>query len=191
VITDIIPAALANPQVVYKSPQVIGRIPGTTFAWTLHDLSPGESGLIRVRATARTPGTVVNTAQVAAAEPDPQPGSNAASASISVARPMRFGPITVTYQQVQPGRYAVTATSHVLDLAQRPVPGAVATALWTKPGGGLTPQQVTSSAQGRAAFRINTMLTGLFRLCVTGVTKSGWLYDASRNVETCDSVTIP
>ena len=32
---------------------------------------------------------------------------------------------------------------------------------------------------------------GTWTFCVDDVTKSGWTYDASANVETCDTITAP
>ena len=47
VLTDVIPALLIDPVVVYASPEVLEPIAGITFAWTISDLLPGDSGSIR------------------------------------------------------------------------------------------------------------------------------------------------
>ena len=74
VLTDTTPALLADPAVVYAGPEVIAPLPGSTFAWTVADLLPGQGGTVQVRATvdpAAPPGSViVNEARLTSTNPE-------------------------------------------------------------------------------------------------------------------------
>ncbi len=90
VLTDIVPAELVSPTVVYSSPNVLGQRPGAPFAWQIADLSPGEGGEIRFTGTVpitAQPGsfTIKNEAEITMAEPDTDPSNNTASTSTPVA----------------------------------------------------------------------------------------------------------
>ena len=53
-------------------------------------------------------------------------------------------------------------------------------------------QQATSTSTGAVTFSISSVIQkGTYQFCVTNVTKTGWAYDSPKNVETCDTVTIP
>jgi uncharacterized repeat protein (TIGR01451 family) len=87
VVTDLVPASLANPAVTYTSPEIVGQGPGAPFTWDIADLAPGESGEIRFQgrvAVGTVPGTIVNEAQITAAEPELAPVDNRASATTVV-----------------------------------------------------------------------------------------------------------
>ena len=88
VLTDVIPALLVDPAVVYAGPAVISQTAGITFAWTITDLLPGDSGAIQVRAMvdpAAVSGTVVlNQAQIATTVPDLDPANNVASVTTAI-----------------------------------------------------------------------------------------------------------
>jgi hypothetical protein len=81
-----------------------------------------------------------------------------------------------------------TAKVTVLDGAGKPVAGATVKGQWS----GLVTNgdgSKTTEADGTALFysgRSNN--PGRFTFCVTGITKIGMTYDASANLETCDSV---
>ncbi len=194
VLTDLVPSLLTNAKVTYTSPEVIGLIPGTTFAWEVQDLPPGASGSIRWRAivgNSAPPGDLVNTAQIAGAETDPLPDNNTAQVTNQVAAVMRVQAITLKYTQPTPGRYAITGAVRISDLARSPVGGATVQAQWTWPDGSVTTGQAVTNSMGNATFRIKALQTGSYELCVTDVTKAGAVYLPSRNLETCDTVDIP
>ena len=91
VLTDVIPALLVDPVVVYASPEVIGPLPGRTFAWAISDLVPGDGGMVQVRATidpaAEPESAVANQAQITTALLDPSRANNVASVSTTIAGP--------------------------------------------------------------------------------------------------------
>ena len=80
VLTDIIPALLVDPVIVYASPEVLTPTAGITFAWRIADLLPGNGGMIRVQAKvspAAQPGSaIINQAEIAATTPDVLPANN-------------------------------------------------------------------------------------------------------------------
>jgi len=50
----------------------------------------------------------------------------------------------------------------------------------------------TTDADGKVAFETKYVKGGgTFKFCVDGVTKPDWTYNSSKNVETCDSITLP
>jgi hypothetical protein len=38
---------------------------------------------------------------------------------------------------------------------------------------------------------VKSKLVGTYGFCVDDVAKSGWFYDSSQNLETCDAVAVP
>jgi hypothetical protein len=87
--------------------------------------------------------------------------------------------------------YQLTGILRVLDQGNQYVAGATVAARWTLPNGRTVDQQATTGPAGLAVFRTGSRQTGLHTLCVTGVTKAGYVYDPSQNGETCDTLTIP
>ncbi|MBN1954467.1 MAG: DUF11 domain-containing protein, partial [Anaerolineae bacterium] len=91
VLTDIIPALLVDPLVVYASPEVLTPTAGVTFAWTISGLLPGDSGAVQIRARvdpAAQPGSVVvNQAELAATILDPAPWNNVVSVTTTIRAP--------------------------------------------------------------------------------------------------------
>lgn len=88
VLTDVIPALLIDPVVVYASPEVLEPIAGITFAWTISDLLPGDSGIVQIRATvdpaAQTGDIILNQAQITTTIPELAPADNADSVTSTV-----------------------------------------------------------------------------------------------------------
>ena len=82
ILTDLIPANLLSPTVIYSSPEVISRYIGVTFTWAISDLLPNMGGIIRFRAVvnpAAEPGVwVVNEATISSLTPETNPGNNTA-----------------------------------------------------------------------------------------------------------------
>ncbi len=84
VLSDVLPSVLIDDEVLYGSPEVVGRKPGERYVWEIEDLAPGAGGQIRLRATvdpSAEEGTVVNVAELRAAESDDDPSDNSASVS--------------------------------------------------------------------------------------------------------------
>jgi uncharacterized repeat protein (TIGR01451 family) len=80
VLTDIVPAVLVDPTVIYTTPNVLAQRPHVTFAWTLADLPPDTGGQIRIRATvdpaAVPPVGFYNEAEITALTLDMYPTNN-------------------------------------------------------------------------------------------------------------------
>jgi hypothetical protein len=68
--------------------------------------------------------------------------------------------------------------------------GATVSAQWLLPDGTRLEEQVLTNEQGIAEFRLWEG-RGNYQLCVTSVTKTGWLYDPSLDRETCPVFTVP
>jgi len=196
ILTDLMPTQLVNPQVVEASAGVTLR-PNTAFTWDIQDLVSGASGYVKIRGTVDPalvpPATIVNSATLTSAVSDPAPANNSASVSTvvpaSVLLPvLHVGAITVSYKLLK-GYYTLTSTVTVLDAANKPVVGATVSAEWTLPSGTLVKHTATTNSKGKATFSYKDTLGGTYKLCVTNLAKAGWAYDASKNVENCDSVT--
>lgn len=104
---------------------------------------------------------------------------------------MHVADIRMRYRIVS-DRYLVIGWIPVRDDLNNPVDGADVEIEWTLPNG-ITPPlrtRVTNPA-GIAPFGIRTPLQGVYQICVTDVAKSGWVYDPSQNLETCESIIVP
>jgi hypothetical protein len=91
------------------------------------------------------------------------------------------------------GPDAVVAFVHIRDATLDMVEGATVTAVWTLPGddGPWTKTEaVVTNEQGIAVFAVWEG-RGDYRLCVTGVTKDGWLWDPTLDREVCPVFTVP
>ena len=88
VLTDLLPAELLTPTVVYSSPEVLARLPGFTYAWSLANLPPGTSGLVQVRATVdpslQATVTLRNEAAISSRIPDTDTLNNTAAVVLTV-----------------------------------------------------------------------------------------------------------
>jgi len=74
--------------VVYASSEVLTPTAGITFAWTISDLLPGDSGVVQVRATvdpsAQSGSVILNQAQITTTIPDLAPANNIASVTTMI-----------------------------------------------------------------------------------------------------------
>jgi PKD repeat protein len=89
------------------------------------------------------------------------------------------------------GRTEATASVAVRDNSGNPVSGATVNGTWSGAASGSA--SVVTDASGQAAFRSGRLRAGdgsVFAFTVTGITLAGYNYDASRNVETSDSITV-
>lgn len=71
------------------------------------------------------------------------------------------------------------------------VSGATVSVDVTLPNGRHRTTQVATNASGKAKVSFVSSLHGTFTFCVTDVTKTGYTYDPTQNVETCDSIIVP
>lgn len=93
--------------------------------------------------------------------------------------------------RLRTGGYLIKGTVRIVDEALQPVPEATVSVRWTLPDGSIRDVQALTNARGAAAFKLRSNQTGSFQLCVTGVSKSGMVYDPGRNRVTCQNVTVP
>jgi subtilisin len=86
--------------------------------------------------------------------------------------------------------YTAKATVTIVDANNAPVSGATVYGQFT----GATSNSVsgTTDANGQVTLSSTAKKNGgTWQFCVTNVTKSGWTYNSSANVETCDTITAP
>jgi hypothetical protein len=85
-LTDVIPAELIDPTVVFASPEVLEARDGITFSWTITNLLPGASGEIVLEADT-VPGEDVsffNVAQIGVETHDLVPDNNVSRAGLNL-----------------------------------------------------------------------------------------------------------
>jgi hypothetical protein len=86
VLTDLMPALLVNPMVIYSSSQVLSQREGITFSWTITDLPPHTGGEVVIRAQvspdAEAPVAFFNEARITSFTPDLAPANNRAVAGV-------------------------------------------------------------------------------------------------------------
>jgi hypothetical protein len=91
----------------------------------------------------------------------------------------------------RPGVYKLSALPRVHDQDHAPAGGATVFAQWTLPDGSLLDRQAATDSLGRAKFPLKSSQTGLYRFCVTGMSKPGYVYDPAANEgNACKSVTV-
>lgn len=118
VITDVVPAFLANPQVVSTNVALAQR-PGAPFAWDVADLAPGQVGTIVIRGTvdgAAGTGWFENRAQVATTSQESGALPNEASAPVLVvAGPPGQVRVSAIPAEIPAGGHRSTIRAQVLD----------------------------------------------------------------------------
>jgi carboxypeptidase D len=113
-------------------------------------------------------------------------------AMVSESQPtMHVGGIKIRYQAKGAGKYVVSGSVRIFNESHQLLPGAAVSAQWNLPDGSHQNQQALTNANGLAAFRVKTTQIGAFQVCVTDVTKSGYVYDPAQNHETCHSLIVP
>ena len=89
-----------------------------------------------------------------------------------------------------PGPDRVIAMVHIFDATRAMVSDAEVTAEWTLPDGANLVKTVNTNEQGIAEFSVWER-GGDYQICVQGVTKNGWQYDASLNMDAeCSSFHV-
>jgi hypothetical protein len=103
---------------------------------------------------------------------------------------MHVGDIAMSFQSLPGSRYRALATVTILDMADQPVDTATVHGEFT----GATSDSVSGDTIGDGTVTLESSAKkngGTWMFCVTGVVKTGWVYDDTANVETCDSITAP
>jgi hypothetical protein len=102
---------------------------------------------------------------------------------------MHVGDITMSSSKVGPN-YLAHATVTILDAGDQPVGTATVYGEFT----GATTDSVSDDTAGDGTVTLDSSgkkKGGTWTFCVTDVVKSGWTYDDTANVETCDQITAP
>jgi hypothetical protein len=89
------------------------------------------------------------------------------------------------------GGYLVFAGVRIRGQEGGPVRQAMVDAAWTLPDGSVRYQQQIANALGLARFRVLSLQSGTYQLCVDGVARDGYAYDPDQNFETCDTIQVP
>jgi PKD repeat protein len=167
------------------SSDIDGTIVAT--AWTFGD--GGSASGAAVSYTYNTPGTYTATLQVT--DNDGLVGLRSVTITAQpqvVIVPMRVADIAMSLKVLKNGQGRATAVVSVRDSNGNPVPGATVTGSWSGIVAGSG--SVLSGSSGTASFTSpQTRASGTFVFTVTGVTLSGYAYNASLNTETSDSIT--
>ena len=104
--------------------------------------------------------------------------------------PMHVGRVQASYAPVGIGGYSIQAMVTIHDLEHMPVPGATVVVGWVLPNGAHQSQQAVTDFQGKARFQFRSAAAGAYQVCVTNVTKIGWVYNSRLNHQTCASVNV-
>lgn len=102
---------------------------------------------------------------------------------------MRVGSITMALVSSNAGPSG-RATVKIVNASGQPVQGATVTGNWT----GLVKEtgNATTDANGNAVLTSrSSKKKGTFTITITNVTRSGYTYNASANVETTKSIVVP
>ena len=90
---------------------------------------------------------------------------------------LHVGSILQRYLHYPDGSHNVITVISIHDLDHFGVPKAKVSILWKLPGGDRVAQQADTDEHGLARFRLRSAEHGTYQLSVTGVCKSGWVYD--------------
>jgi M6 family metalloprotease-like protein len=104
---------------------------------------------------------------------------------------MHVRQVRMQYRDRGDGRYAIRALVNIVAANNQAVEGAMVKVEWTLPSGTLKSQQFLTNSRGWARFTLGSRQTGSYEVCVSDVTKSGWMYDPDQNVQTCEMLVLP
>jgi PKD repeat protein len=158
-----------------------------SYAWTFGD--GASSSAQNPSRTYSTPGTYTATLTVT----DNRGGTGTASTQIVVSQNpalvMHVGSITMALVQSAAGTSA-RATVRIVNGSGQPVQGATVSGGWT--GLAKSNSTATTDANGNAVLTSKaSRKKGTFAIAVTGVTRSGYTYNAGANVVTTTSIGVP
>ena len=113
-----------------------------------------------------------------------------ACTTVTVVAPntLHVGAINGTVTSGKKG-YTLTATVQVLDGNNAPIPSVTVNTQFTPIQHPDAVRGITArtNKSGVAKFSVTSKMDAAWRLCVTNLTKTGYLYDSSANIETCDT----
>ncbi len=116
--------------------------------------------------------------------------TRAVTGSFGAAKTTSVADIAMSLRRFASGRADALASVTVRDSNGNVVPGAAVTGTWSGVVGGNA--SLLTNSSGKADFRsarVRASTGSVFTFTVTGITLSGYTYDATRNVETSDSIT--
>jgi serralysin len=157
-----------------------------SYGWTFGD--GGTSTAQNPSRTYSTPGTYTATLTVT----DNRGGTDTASVQIVVSQNpalvMHVGNIAMTLVTSNAGTSA-RATVRIVNASNQPIAGATVTGNWT--GLAKSTSTAATDANGYAVLTSRaSKKKGTFTITITGVTRSGYTYNASANVETTKSIAV-
>lgn len=101
------------------------------------------------------------------------------------------GDITTGYKASGHYFYNYFADVQILDQYNHPVKRAMVYSNWYLPTGKTLVIHWRTDKNGLAGLGLSAgLVEGTWKICVTNVVKSGWDYDSSQNVETCDELVV-
>jgi serralysin len=158
-----------------------------SYAWTFGD--GASSSAQNPSRTYSTPGTYTAALTVT----DNRGGTGSASVQILVnpnpVLAMHIGSITMSLVQSRSDSSA-RATVRIVNASGLPLPGATVTGSWT--GLAKSTSTATTDVNGNAVLTSrSSRKKGTFTITITSVTRSGSIYNASANLETTKSITVP
>ena len=159
-----------------------------SYVWNFGDGSPAVSGPTATY-TYTQPGTYTATLTVTdnSGLTDSRPVTVDVTAPVTVTT-MYVQGITVTVNVTRKSQYDAIASVEIRDTNGRPVSGASVSGTWSGAVSGSG--SGTTSSTGVASIKSpRTRSSGTFSFAVTGVALSGYVYDATRNLETVDSAS--
>ncbi|MDH4209120.1 MAG: hypothetical protein OEV76_09620, partial [Anaerolineae bacterium] len=95
------------------------------------------------------------------------------------------------FSRAGPSRSWAFGLVPIRDQNGAPVEAASVHTEWTFPNGATHAQTRMTAASGWSLFLMPAPLTGEYELCVTDVSKTGYVYDSDQNVETCETIVVP
>jgi hypothetical protein len=143
-------------------------------------LPAGTTGFVTATATDAAGNTSEFSAAVAITTGNP-PGNPPGEPTL------RAGDIDLR-ARVRRGVATVTATVTVLDGRGQPVPNAVVSATWTRPGGTIAAGTATTGSTGRAVLTTRAG-RGTYTLTVDAIDKPGHVFDTAGSVRTASITT--
>ena len=103
---------------------------------------------------------------------------------------MHVSAIDMWYEQKGPNSFVDTQVT-IRDSNGSPVSGATVSVTTIEPDGAEVSNTGSTGDAGTATFKLRSNHSGTYESRVTAVSKEGWTYDETANVETTETLTLP